>query len=70
MGCIDDLFEEFRRLPTQEMVLHISGKSVFSFGLGAVLASSMKGNWRVVGYTMMVVGTVMGLPALARILKR
>ncbi|MHB9026834.1 MAG: hypothetical protein ACYC7E_22095 [Armatimonadota bacterium] len=64
MECnLRHVLREFRQLPEGMLVMHVGGKSLFSFGLGTILAASMKGNWKIIGWLAMLFGVIMGLPS-------
>jgi Na+-driven multidrug efflux pump len=64
-------FQRFRELPMGLMILHITCKTIFTFGLGALLASYLKGaNWQMIGWVLIVVSLVLAIPSSYAILKK
>ena len=61
--------EKFRQLPLPYLMLHITAKSVFSFGIGASLASPRNSPWKRVGCIAMIIGTLLALPSAVKVLR-
>ncbi|KPJ62671.1 MAG: hypothetical protein AMS15_03210 [Planctomycetes bacterium DG_23] len=64
-------FQRFRELPMRLMILHITCKVIFAVGLGALLATYLKGaNWQMIGWVLIIVSFVLGIPSSYAILKK
>ena len=59
------LLREFLQLPEELLVLHITAKAVFCFGLGAVVGWRAP-HGRAVGWTAMACGLLMAIPGMLR----
>lgn len=57
------IVDKIKALPTPLFVLHFASKAVFTFGLGILLASYLKGlGWWIVG-----LGVVLSIPSVIKI---
>ena len=67
MGAI----EKFRTLPTSIMILHVTGKFLFGIGMGILLASYIYCyNWQSIGWIIIVVALLTGIPGAYKVLKK
>ena len=71
MGWFAKKFEQFRRLPPHLMFTHVLSKFVFGVGFGALLAFYLSWlDWQVLGWALVVLSIIIGIPSLRIILKR
>jgi hypothetical protein len=56
--------DRFRKLPTALIILHVTAKVVFMFGLGVVLAEHLHG----AGWWLMGAAVLMGIPGGYKVL--
>jgi hypothetical protein len=63
MTWFDQVICRFRRLPQPLLLLAVFSRFVFGIGVGALLAASIKGNWKRIGWILMALGTAMVIPA-------
>jgi len=63
--------EKFRKLPISIIILHISGKSLFGVGLGALLASYLyRYDWQLWGWIIIVSAVLTQMPGAYKVLKK
>lgn len=70
MPCYDRFIKEFRQLPTPLLIGVVAGRVVFGFGLGTLLATVIKGPWKVIGWLAIAVSLLLALPGGCTVLKR
>jgi hypothetical protein len=71
MSWFAEKFEKFRKLPTRLLMLHVTSKFLFGVGLGALLASYLKGlDWQICGWSLIILSLIIAIPSTYRILKK
>lgn len=67
--CMKKWIKNFRKLPTWALYLHVSAKSLFSLGLGIILATYYPGSgWAIAGWILIAFSLVESIPSTYMIL--
>jgi hypothetical protein len=69
MGWLGKNIERMIHLPKPLLVSHIACKFFLGLGLGLLLASYLKMNWRLPGWIVLALTVIADAPSVCRILK-
>lgn len=69
MNWYMEILHRFRRTSTSTLVCTMSSKFAFGFGLGALLAATVKGDWKRIGAVTMLASLVVAVPAVVEVFR-
>lgn len=70
MLCMRDMLTKYQQLPPESMMRLVGSKAIFGFGLGVMLASTVKMNWKIIGCFAMLFSLLLGMPVAAKIVAK